>query len=111
MRRLGVLGLNLPKFRPFTCPKAICAVYNYLSGYILCGATHDGCYRPSRDAPVMRGAFDARARFEEAAMAGKGRASVNDMKRFEVVVLREITRQSMVDGVWYVFSLEARAVR
>lgn len=52
----------------------------------------------------MRGAFDARARFEEAAMAGKGLASVNDMKRVEVLVLMEIARQSKGNGVPYGFS-------
>ena len=40
----------------------------------------------------MHGALDARARLEEAAMAGKGRASVNDMKRVEVLVLMEIAQ-------------------
>ena len=37
-------------------------------------------------------------------MAGKGRASVNDMKRVEVLVLMEIARQSKGNGVPYGFS-------
>lgn len=48
----------------------------------------------------MHGALDARARLEEAAMAGKGRASVNDMKRVEVLVLMEIAQQSESGGTY-----------
>ena len=33
-------------------------------------------------------------------MAGKGRASVNDMKRVEVLVLMEIAQQSERGGGW-----------
>ena len=42
-------------------------------------------------------------------MAGKGRASVNDMKRVEVLVLMEIARQSEGDGELYGFSRKALA--
>ena len=37
-------------------------------------------------------------------MAGKGRASVNDMKRVEVQVLMEIAQQSEDNGGFYGFS-------
>lgn len=37
-------------------------------------------------------------------MAGKGRASVNDMKRVEVLVLMEIDRQTEDNGGPYGFS-------
>lgn len=42
-------------------------------------------------------------------MAGKGRASVNDMKRVEVLVLMEIAQQSEGDGELYGFSRKALA--
>ena len=58
----------------------------------------------------MHGALDARARLEEAAMAGKGRASVNDMKRVEVLVLMEIAQQSESGGT-YGFSRKTLAER
>lgn len=61
--------------------------------------------------PVAHGASDARARFEEAAMAGKGRASVNDMKRVEVQVLMEIAQQSEDNGGFYGFSRKTLAER
>ena len=57
----------------------------------------------------MHGALDARARFEEAAMAGKGRASVNDMKRVEVLVLMEIDQQTEDNGGPYGFSRKTLA--
>lgn len=44
-------------------------------------------------------------------MAGKGRASVNDMKRVEVQVLMEIARQSEDNGGFYGFSRKALAER
>ena len=66
---------------------------------------------PLQDAPVVHGAIDARARFEEAAMAGKGRASVNDMKRVEVLVLMEIAQQSKDNGGLYGFSRKTLAER
>ena len=72
---------------------------------------HDGCCRPSWGVPVAHGASDARARFEEAAMAGKGRASVNDMKRVEVQVLMEIAQQSEDNGGFYGFSRKTLAER
>ena len=72
---------------------------------------HDGCCRPSWGVPVAHGASDARARFEEAAMAGKGRASVNDMKRVEVLVLMEIDQQTEDNGGPYGFSRKTLAER
>lgn len=42
-------------------------------------------------------------------MAGKGRASVNDMKRVEVQVLMEIARQSEDNGGLYGFSRKTLA--
>ena len=59
----------------------------------------------------MHGALDARARLEEAAMAGKGRASVNDMKRVEVLVLMEIDQQTEDNGGPYGFSRKTLAER
>lgn len=44
-------------------------------------------------------------------MAGKGRASVNDMKRVEVQVLMEIARQSEDNGGFYGFSRKTLAER
>lgn len=44
-------------------------------------------------------------------MAGKGRASVNDMKRVEVLVLMEIARQSEDNGGFYGFSRKTLAER
>jgi len=72
---------------------------------------HDGCCRPSWGVPVAHGAGDGRARFEEAAMAGKGRASVNDMKRVEVQVLMEIAQLSEDNGGFYGFSRKTLAER
>ena len=60
---------------------------------------------------VAHGALGARARFEEAAMAGKGRASVNDMKRVEVLVLMEIDQQTEDNGGPYGFSRKTLAER
>ena len=42
-------------------------------------------------------------------MAGKGRASVNDMKRVEVLVLMEIDRQTKDNGGPYSFSRKTLA--
>ena len=42
-------------------------------------------------------------------MAGKGRASVNDMKRVEVLVLMEIDRQTEDNGGPYGFSRKTLA--
>lgn len=42
-------------------------------------------------------------------MAGKGRASVNDMKRVEVLVLMEIAQQSKDNGGLYGFSRKTLA--
>lgn len=44
-------------------------------------------------------------------MAGKGRASVNDMKRVEVLVLMEIAQQSKDAGGFYGFSRKTLAER
>ena len=44
-------------------------------------------------------------------MAGKGRASVNDMKRVEVLVLMEVARQSEGNDVPYGFSRKTLAER
>ena len=44
-------------------------------------------------------------------MAGKGRASVNDMKRVEVQVLMEIAQQSEDNGGFYGFSRKTLAER
>lgn len=44
-------------------------------------------------------------------MAGKGRASVNDMKRVEVQVLMEIARRSEDNGGLYGFSRKTLAER
>mgnify|MGYP004520804455 FL=1 len=44
-------------------------------------------------------------------MAGKGRASVNDMKRVEVLVLMEIAQQSEGNGGAYGFSRKTLADR
>jgi len=44
-------------------------------------------------------------------MAGKGRASVNDMKRVEVLVLMEIDRQTEDNGGPYGFSRKTLAER
>ncbi len=44
-------------------------------------------------------------------MAGKGRASVNDMKRVEVLVLMEIDQQTEDNGGPYGFSRKTLAER
>lgn len=44
-------------------------------------------------------------------MAGKGRASVNDMKRVEVQVLMEIAQLSEDNGGFYGFSRKTLAER
>lgn len=44
-------------------------------------------------------------------MAGKGRASVNDMKRVEVLVLMEIAQQTEDNGGPYGFSRKTLAER